>query len=51
MVPVSLLIGYGGPIKMADLAIREANVESSKAQLEQAKLNVAYCHIVAQIQR
>ena len=36
-------------IKKADLATRQASVESSKAQLEQAKLNVAYCHIVAPV--
>jgi membrane fusion protein, multidrug efflux system len=36
-------------IKKADLATREASVGSSKAQLEQAKLNVAYCHIVAPV--
>ena len=36
-------------IKKADLATREASVESSKAQLEQAKLNVAYCHILAPV--
>jgi membrane fusion protein (multidrug efflux system) len=36
-------------IKKADLATRQATLESSKAQLEQAKLNVAYCHIVAPV--
>ena len=36
-------------IKKADLATREASAKSSKAQLEQAKLNVAYCHIVAPV--
>ncbi len=36
-------------IKKADLATRQASVESSKAQLDQAKLNVAYCHIVAPV--
>jgi len=36
-------------IKKADLATRQSTLESSKAQLEQAKLNVAYCHIVAPV--
>jgi len=35
-------------IKKADLATRQTSVESSKAQLEQAKLNVAYCRIERQ---
>jgi membrane fusion protein (multidrug efflux system) len=36
-------------IKKADLATREASVESSKAQLEQARLNVAYCHVISPV--
>jgi membrane fusion protein (multidrug efflux system) len=36
-------------IKNADVASNAAAVESSKAQLEQAKLNLAYCHVVAPV--
>ncbi len=36
-------------IRKADLATRQASVESSKAQLEQAKLNVAYCHVISPV--
>ena len=36
-------------IRKADLATREASVESSKAQLDQARLNVAYCHVVSPV--
>jgi len=36
-------------IKNADVASTAAAVESSKAQLDQAKLNLAYCHVVAPV--
>jgi len=36
-------------IKSADVASSAAAVESSKAQLDQAKLNLAYCHVVAPV--
>ena len=36
-------------IKKANIASREASVESYKAQLDQARLNVAYCHVVAPV--
>jgi len=36
-------------IKNADVASNAAAVESSKAQLDQAKLNLAYCHVVAPV--
>jgi membrane fusion protein (multidrug efflux system) len=36
-------------IKHATVAGNAAAVESSKAQLEQAKLNLAYCHVVAPV--
>jgi membrane fusion protein (multidrug efflux system) len=36
-------------IKSANVASNTAAVESAKAQLEQAKLNLAYCHVVAPV--
>ncbi len=36
-------------IKHADVASNAAAVESAKAQLDQAKLNLAYCHVVAPV--
>jgi membrane fusion protein (multidrug efflux system) len=36
-------------IKNADVASNAAAVESAKAQLDQAKLNLAYCHVVAPV--
>ena len=36
-------------IKKANIASREASVESYKAQLDQARLNVAYCHVVSPV--
>jgi membrane fusion protein (multidrug efflux system) len=36
-------------IKNADVAGSTAAVESAKAQLDQAKLNLAYCHVVAPV--
>jgi membrane fusion protein (multidrug efflux system) len=36
-------------IKNANVASNAAAVESSKAQLDQAKLNLAYCHVVAPV--
>ena len=36
-------------IKSADVASHAAAVESAKAQLDQAKLNLAYCHVVAPV--
>ena len=36
-------------IKNADVASNAAAVESSKAQLDQAKLNLVYCHVVAPV--
>ena len=36
-------------IKKANIASRRASVESYKAQLDQARLNVAYCHVVAPV--
>jgi membrane fusion protein (multidrug efflux system) len=36
-------------IKHADVASYTAAVESAKAQLDQAKLNLAYCHVVAPV--
>jgi membrane fusion protein (multidrug efflux system) len=36
-------------IKSADVASNAAAVESAKAQLDQAKLNLAYCHVVAPV--
>ena len=36
-------------IKHANVASNAAAVESAKAQLDQAKLNLAYCHVVAPV--
>ena len=36
-------------IRKANIASRRASVESYKAQLDQARLNVAYCHVVAPV--
>jgi membrane fusion protein, multidrug efflux system len=36
-------------IRKANIASRKASVESYKAQLDQARLNVAYCHVVAPV--
>lgn len=36
-------------IKHANLATRKASVESYRAQLEQAQLSLAYCHVVAPV--
>jgi membrane fusion protein (multidrug efflux system) len=36
-------------IKRANVASNAAATESAKAQLEQAKLNLAYCHVVAPV--
>jgi membrane fusion protein (multidrug efflux system) len=36
-------------IKTANVASNAAAVESAKAQLDQAKLNLAYCHVVAPV--
>jgi membrane fusion protein (multidrug efflux system) len=36
-------------IKRANNGMREASVESYKAKLDQAKLNLAYCHVVAPV--
>ena len=36
-------------IRKAELASRKASVESYKAQLDQARLNVTYCHVVAPV--
>ncbi len=36
-------------IREANMASRKASVNSYKAQLDQARLNVAYCHVVAPV--
>jgi membrane fusion protein (multidrug efflux system) len=36
-------------IKAANSRMRQANLKSSEAKLEQAKLNLAYCHVVAPV--
>jgi membrane fusion protein, multidrug efflux system len=36
-------------IKSADVSMRKASLESYAAKLEQAKLNLAYCHVVAPV--
>jgi membrane fusion protein (multidrug efflux system) len=36
-------------IKNADASMRKASLESYAAKLEQAKLNLAYCHVVAPV--
>jgi membrane fusion protein (multidrug efflux system) len=36
-------------IRVADLATAQANVEAAAAQLQRAKLNLSYCHIVSPV--